>query len=159
MKKLLLSLFVGLFLMGCQSAPDYERNEEMGSLNEITIEEVHERMDNKETFMFMFTQETCSNCQAFKEDVLSSYIKNHGFEYNEIVLSHDMDTEPIYAFVEEHPNPEDMLPEGDYSIYDVLTPTFYFVENGEVKDIYVGGDMTTKIFDGYIQKYRLDEVK
>ena len=50
-------------------------------------------------------------------------------------------------------NYEGLLPE------DVLTPAFYFIENGEVKDIYVGGDMTTKIFDGYIQKYRLDEVK
>ena len=33
------------------------------------------------------------------------------------------------------------------------------VENGEVKDIYIGGDMTTEKFDEYIQKYRLDEVK
>lgn len=159
MKKLLLGLFVGLMLFGCSTEkPTYERSEDMGQLNVITMDDVHEKMENKETFMFMFTQETCSNCIAFKQDVLSSYIKNHGFEYNEIILTLDMDTDPIYEFVKEHPNPEEMLPEG-FSIYDVLTPTFYFIEDGEVKDIYIGGDMNKKMFDEYIQKYRLDEVK
>lgn len=159
MKKILLSLFFCLLLVGCQDTVSYERSTEMGTLSIMTIEDVHERMENKETFMFVFTQEDCSICLAFKEEVLSNYIKDHGFEFNEVVLSYDMDIEPIYEFVEQHPNPEEELPEGDYSIYDVLTPTFYFVEDGEVKDIRIGGNMNEKSFDELIQKYQLDKVK
>ena len=38
------------------------------------------------------------------------------------------------------------------------TPSFYFIEDGEVKDIYIG-EMDEKTLDGFVKQYRLDEVK
>lgn len=157
MKKLLLGLCMCLTLLGCSSKPDYERSQEMGTIKSVTLEDMLERMENKETFMFVFTMEVCSNCKAFKENVLSSYILNHNFEFNEVVLDNVEDTDTVYAFVEAHPNPKEYLPEG-YTELDVLTPTFYFVKDGEVADIFIGGNITEKQFDSYIQKYQLDKV-
>ena len=158
MKRFFLGLCMSLMLFGCGEKIDYERSTEMGTMNEITMEDVATKMENQETFMFVFTQQTCDNCQAFKEKVLSSYIMDHGFEFNEVVLSNDMDTAPVFDFVKEHPNPKDQLEEG-FTEYDVLTPTFYFIENGEVKDIFIGGKMDKKTLDSYIIKYQLDEKK
>ena len=39
----------------------------------------------------------------------------------------------------------------------IYTPTFYFVEDGEVKDIWIG-EITYEQFDEYIVKYQLDTV-
>ena len=158
MKKLLLGLCMCLTLVGCGSKPEYNRSEEMGMIKSVQLEDMLERMENKETFMFVFTMENCSNCKAFKENVLADYIKDHGFEFNEVILDQieKGKQQAIYDFVEAHPNPKELLPEG-YTELDVLTPTFYFVKDGEVEDILIGGNITEKEFDGYIQKYQLDK--
>ncbi|MGN1344927.1 MAG: hypothetical protein ACI4U3_10110 [Traorella sp.] len=158
MKKIFIGLWMCCMLLGCGNKVDYERSTEMGTISQITMDDVAQKMENNETFMFVFTQETCENCIGFKENVLSDYIKEHGFEFNEVVLSLDMDSAPVFDFVKEHPNPKDQLEEG-FTEYDVLTPTFYFIEDGEVKDIFIGGKMDKKTFDSYIIKYHLDEVK
>lgn len=158
MKKFFVGMLTALMLMGCSPAVKYERSTEMGTLNQITFDEMYEKMENKETFMFAFTQESCQNCLYFKEEILSEYIVDHGFDYYEIVLTvTQKDLERATAFVKQHPNPEDQTPEG-FEVTDVLTPTFYFVEDGELKDIYVGVP-AEKDFDALIVKYRLDEVK
>lgn len=159
MKKLLLGLGLVLFLGGCTKAPSYERSQEMGTIKTVQLEEMLERMENKETFMFVFTMAECTNCQYFKENVLADYLKTHNFEFNEVILDEAKDRQAIFDFVKEHPNPEEFLPDGDYKVDDVLTPTFYFVKDGEVEDILIGGNITEKQFDECIQKYQLDKVK
>ena len=158
MKKKLIALCLGLLLVGCGQGVNYERSTEPGVIEKITMDEVLEKVDNKETFMFVFTQSSCPNCQDFKENILEEYIQTHGFVFNEVVLSYDMETAPVFDWVEKHPNPVDQLEEG-FTQEDVLTPAFYFVEDGEVKDIYIGGAMNKKILEEMIVKYQLDEVK
>ena len=157
MKKLL-AIWLGLLLVGCSPTINYERSSEPGEIQVITMEDVHEKVENKETFMFVFTQESCLNCQEFKENISNDYISNHGFIFYEVVLSYDMETSPVFDWVEEHPNPIDQLEEG-FTELDVLTPTFYFLKDGEVQDIYIGGAMNEKVLEEMIVKYQLDEVK
>lgn len=158
MIKKIISICLCVLLTGCGYINKYERSTEPGVIVEITMDDVLRRMENKETFMFVFTQITCHNCADFKEYVLKDYIQNHGFEFNEVVLSVFMDTKPVKEWIQQHPNPIDQLEEG-LTPKDVLTPTFYFIENGEVKDIYIGSKMTKKVLDEMVVKYRLDEVK
>lgn len=158
MLKKILTFCLVLLLAGCNDQVNYERSTESGVIKQITMEEVQNRIDNKETFMFVFTQESCHNCADFKENILNEYIADHGFEFNEVVLSLDMDTAPVFDWVKKHPNPTDQLEEGLYP-EDVLTPAFYFIENGEVKDIYIGANMTKKILEEMVVKYQLDEAK
>ena len=159
MRKLFSILLACFMLAGCtQTEVDYERSTEMGVMKEITMEEVLQRVEDKDTFMFVFTQEHCINCKEFKETILYNYILDHGFVFNEVVLSNDMDTKPVFDWVEQHPNPIDQLEEG-YLPEDVLTPSFYFIENGEVKDIYIGSKMTKNVLEEMVIKYQLDKVK
>ena len=158
MKKFILGLCMSLALFGCSSQPSYDRSTDMGTIHTLSLDEVLERMENEETFMFAFTMESCHNCEDFKENILSDYIRDHGFEFNEVVLDNEKDPQSVYDFVAEHPNPADQILEG-YSETDVLTPTFYFVKDGEVEDIFVGANLTEKQFDEYIQKYQLDKVE
>ncbi len=157
MLKKIFALCLCLSLVGCGKV-NYERSTEPGVIKEITMEDVQNKIDNQETFMFVFTQTSCHNCQAFKENILSKYITNHGFEFNEVVLSFDMDTAPVFDWVKKHPNPIDQLEEGLLP-EDVLTPAFYFIENGELKDIIIGANMTKKVLEEMVVKYQLDEVK
>lgn len=159
MKKIFIGLCMILCLSGCTKTPSYERSQEMGTIHTVQLEDMLERMENKETFMFVFTMVNCENCQYFKENVLSDYLKTHGFEFNEVILDYAEDRQAIFDFVKEHPNPEEYLPSGDYKVDDVLTPTFYFVKDGEVDEILIGGNITEKQFDECIQKYQLDKVK
>lgn len=157
MLKKILALCLCLSLVGCGKI-NYERSTEPGVIKEITMADVQNKIDNKETFMFVFTQPSCHNCADFKENILNKYITNHGFEFNEVVLTLSMETAPVFEWVKNHPNPIDQLEEGLLPD-DVLTPAFYFIKNGEVKDIIIGANMTKKVLEEMVVKYQLDEVK
>lgn len=156
MKKIFLTFSVvfAFLLSGCSS---YTRSTNPGELKLVQFAEVSEMIENDETFMMMFTQTNCKYCQKFVEEVLSDYITNHEITVYDIVFDKQDDMDPVLAFVEEHPNPKEFLREG-MSETAAYTPTFYFIEKGEVKSIHVGA-MDTETFDGYIKKYQLDAVK
>ncbi len=156
MKKFILSCMMAV-LVGC--SPSYPRDTGVARLNRLSMDEVNEKIENDETFMFVFTQETCSSCLFFKENVLAYYMQDHGFDFNEVVLEMNSDDfQKAADFVAEHPNPEQFLT-SDLLPTDVLTPSFYFIEDGEVMDIYIGGDLPEDEFDQLIQKYQLDRIE
>lgn len=156
MKKFILSCMMAV-LVGC--SPSYPRDTGVARLNRLSMDEVNEKIENDETFMFVFTQETCSSCLFFKENVLAYYMQDHGFDFNEVVLEMNSDDfQKAADFVAEHPNPEQFLT-SDLLPTDVLTPSFYFIEDGEVMDIYIGGDLSEDEFDQLIQKYQLDRIE
>ena len=136
-----------LLMAGC--SPSYPRDTSTARLRQLSMDEVNEMIENDETFMFVFTQ----------ENVLSYYIQDHGFDFNEVVLDMESDDfQKAADFVAEHPNPEQFLT-SDLLPTDVLTPSFYFIEEGEVMEIYIGGDLSVDEFDQLIQKYQLDKIE
>lgn len=154
MKKIFVCLGLIFILIGCTQTSSYERNTDVGLVKTLTFEEVKEKIENKETFMFAFTMEECSACLWFKENVLSKYLKNHGFTFNEVFLEKEKDSQPLFDFTTTLSNTEDFMDENGPTI---PTPTFFFVKNGDVKEWTIGSNISEKEFDQLIQKYQLDK--
>ena len=161
MKKIWMYLGICFLLLGCQTG--YKRSSEMATINNVDFSIIEERIENKETFMFRATVEGCSSWEYFIENVLSDYLQHHGFELNRVHFLNSMSDEerlPIVNFVKEHPYAQEYQNMVEnYEEGELLTPTLYFIEDGEVKDMLVGSKITEKELDDMIQKYRLDEEK
>ena len=161
MKKLLLILSMCFMLFACESKQEYERSSEMGTIHHTKMVDILDRMENDETFMFMLGFDFCETCKWFKEDVLPGYIQNHGFEFNLVEISPEMSDEeldPVFQFIMDHPNPPEFLKEGQTET-EPLAPSFYFIVDGEVEEIFIGPEMDEKKLDAFVQKYHLDKVK
>ena len=149
---------------------NYERSKEMATINTLTWDEAMQRIDNDETFMFMVTFEGCTSCEYFVENVLSGYLKNHGFELNIINIMKD-EWSGLYPkvsnFIKENPYTDAEFKRANYYDYTqedremgtLLTPTIFFVRDGEVKDKLLSGNISLEDLDSMIVNYRLDEVK
>lgn len=155
MKKILIGLVFAFTIMGCTQTSSYERNTNMGLIKNVTFEEVKEKIENKETFMFAFTMEECSACLWFKENVLSKYLKNHGFIFHEVFVEKETDSQLLFDFTASLSNNEDFIDDNGPTI---PTPTFFFVEKGIVKEWLIGSNVHEKDFDYLIQKYQLDKI-
>lgn len=127
MKKILL-VFV-LLLGACSSSPVNNDNESTieltpneGTVKKIAMQDVFEKMDNKETFVVLLSQTYCNACLKFFM-LTDSYTEEIGLTLWDIIL----DDEPT----SEEENLE-MTNErfGHFS----ATPSIYYIENGEVKD-------------------------
>lgn len=158
MKKIFIGCMAAMmmFVGGCSNKANYERNTEQGRIEIVQFADMQEKMENKETFVMSFSQKNCSHCIAFRDEVLPDYIVDHGFTFYEVLLDIQEDMDPLYQFVKDHPNPDKFL-SSDMDPESIYTPTFYFVENGEVKDIWVG-EINYDEFDDLIVKYQLDKV-
>lgn len=163
MKKILMILCLCFGLFACASKPDYERNSNMATLNNTDWDTVMSRIEQDETLMVMITYDECSSCEHFIENVLSGYIQNHGFELNRINFSDDsweVYRDEVEQFIIDNPYTKEIKNMvDDYEDGMLLTPTLYFIENGEVKDMLVGSEIKESELDSMIVKYRLDEVK
>ena len=170
MKKICLILTMVFMLFACSNGVGYERNTSMATLNNTDWETVMDRIDNDETLMFMVTFDGCPSCEYFVEKVLTGYMRNHGFELNLVNFTKDdWDnlSEQATAFVRENPYTEEELnkfkyydyTEEDRQVGALLTPTLFFIQDGEVKDKLFSGNITVEDLDAMIVKYRLDEKK
>lgn len=160
MKKILLSLGLCFMLVGCTNQVNYERSTEMATVINTNMNEVNKKIENKDTFVFMLTFDFCETCKYVTEEVLADYVKDHGFELAKVELSRSMSEDeliPVYDFIKKHPNPPEFLSEGQTET-EPLAPSFYFIVDGEVKEIYINR-IEENEFDEFIQKYQLDAVK
>lgn len=155
MKKIFSVLMLMFLLAGCMNQ-NYERSEAQGHYASITIEDLDDKIDNKEDFILAISRTTCSHCIHFKKEVLEAYISNHEINYYEILIDKIDDIQPIYKLLEEHPYPERFLTE-DMDAKAIYTPLFYFIKDGEYQETYLGA-MDVDAFDALIMKYQLDAV-
>ena len=169
MKKIFMLIGMIFILFAC-GGPGYEKNTQAATINTLKWDEVMKRIDNDETLMFMVTFEGCTSCEYFKENVLNKYIENHGFELNIVNFTKDAWnelSEEVANFVKENPYTQEEFERAKYYEYTdedkeigtLLTPSLYFVENGEVKDKLISGGISAVDLDSMISKYRLDKVK
>ena len=163
MKRILMSLSLCFMLFACGNGASYERNTSTAILNNIDWQTAMNRVENDETFMFMVTYDGCSSCEYFIENVLSDYISDNGFELNRVNFSNDSWEDlrkEVEKFILANPYTTEIKNlVDDYEDGMLLTPTLYFVENGEVKDMLVGSEIKESELDSMIVKYKLDEVK
>lgn len=149
---LVFSLF-SVLLCGCS----YERSTQAGRILSVTMEEVQEKIDHKDTFILEYSQSFCKYCQEFKEEVLLEYLTDHELIVYNVVIDELDDRSLVDAFVEKHPTPDKFLTSDQFPT-DILTPSFYFIEKGEVKEIWAG-KLSIDELESYVTKYRLDAKK
>ena len=128
---------------------------DLGKLEMITVDQMKEKMEGKETFIIVFTQPTCGYCNQFKE-VLDEYLPSHEVTLLDVSLDRSaMSTEEFNAMLEDI---RKYFPDMDG------TPDLYYVKDGEIINRFdqdaEGGDLTQdNIFNNWIDKYELNADK
>lgn len=118
MKKLITLLLVFTFvLVGCGANQNAIKQEN------ITIAQIEEKIEKKETFAFVVASKTCSHCNALKA-MLKEYKSDKTIYIFETTTA---SKEDIQKLLTRFPNIDS-------------TPTTIFFENGVVKDTEVGYD-------------------
>lgn len=142
-------IFIALFLLsGCSNDKRYTRDTREGQIIEISLAEWEKKMDNKDTFLVVFSQLYCYGCNELHA-MLDTYLPNHGIEIYEIVL----DDEEGSSF-ENQDRINKYL--GDFS----ETPGVYFIQKGLEKEHLLSRNaVQEERFDEFIQAHQLDKKK
>ncbi len=125
----------------------YDRDNTPGKTVMITLDEMEQKIANKENFAIVFTTSLCSYCQSFHE-ILSDYNKNHHIVMYEVVLDQEeatieQNSKIIHKYFQEFST----------------TPGIFYVENGKNKsyfDTYKYG-IDKNIFDIWVQQNQIDK--
>lgn len=147
MKKIMciFSCLLMLLVSGCSS---YERDSRAGEVQKITINQLQEKLENKETFAIAFTQSWCGHCKEMMT-MLDSYLEDH----HVILLDLVIDMDPDYSS-------EKAVEISQKTFTDMTgTPTLYYVKDGEIASKLVSGEdgITEEKFDSWVQKNELDK--
>lgn len=140
-------IFTILPLQGCSTS--YEKNTEPGVIKKITLAQMEEMMEKKESFAIMFTQTTCMSCQEFQV-ALDEYTKDHHIVMYDVVLDLEMSTQ------EENLSIIEQYFKGFYS-----TPGIFYVEDGESKSQLKGSSIkgiTEEMLDEWVTKNQVDAI-
>ena len=129
MKKILIVLIIGLLVLaGCSTSP---------------VNEVINKLDDKESFVFVLASSTCSACLTYRPII------------NEFMEQKDM--EIIYIEVDKTDNDTLQTLVNDYLEGDLeFTPTTYVILEGEMVDTAVGS-ITYSDLVALFEKYELLE--
>lgn len=124
MKKIILCLIMMFSLFGCAKGKPYQEIP-------ITMDELKEKIENKETFNVMIIRDNCEFC-----DALHKYIDETKQEHYDIVLYTIDSTNFDFKKDEETGLLKSNTEEGQYLLsfapYFLYTPTIYCFEEGEV---------------------------
>lgn len=149
MRKQVNLLFITLFfLVGCSSNKTYTRDTSEGQIIEISLAEWETKMENKDTFMAVFSQLYCYGCNELHA-MLDMYLTDHGIEIYEIILDYEEGSsfdnqDRINKYLD------------DFS----ETPGVYFIQEGLKKDSLSSHDaVQEESFDAFIQMHQLDQKK
>lgn len=151
MKKLFACfMMVTLTVMLSACSSSYERDTSAGEVIDITVNEMSEKINKKETFAIVFTQTTCSHCIDFK-NMLSGYLLDHKVTLYDVVLDEapqDEQQKNLETIRKTFPGLKD-------------TPSLYYVKAGEMDAMFNMGKegITKDKFDDWVQEHKLDEKK
>ena len=144
-KKLIACVFLIMcVLVGCGQS--YNRDTREGKVVSITLEEMKNKINNKDTFIVGFTQEKCKYCIEFNE-LFEEYRKNHNVVIYEVNLSkEDREPEDNLKIIHEH-----------FPTFST-TPGIYYVKDGKVENSLTDNqkEMNEDILDKWVQDNQLD---
>lgn len=112
-------------------------------MKSITVQEIKEKMDQQESFLFVVIRENCPYCEKLEE-----YIEKSKGEHPEIVL-YQLDATDFELYKENdddtqlHAKAQDGIEFLDLAPFFLYTPTFYAVEDGVIKSSAVGFEPDT----------------
>lgn len=148
-KKFLTGLLVFVILLSGCSNDKYIRSNKQGTISQITLNEMIEKMEKKETFSVAFTTSYCSYCAMFY-NVFNDYIKDHEVTMYFIILDEETTSEQENIEIIHRYFPE---------FY--TTPGIFYAENGKEKDYldtyHLG--ISKEVIDEWVVKNQLDKEK
>ena len=148
-KKFLTGLLVFVILLSGCSNDKYIRSNKQGTISQITLNEMIEKMEKKETFSVAFTTSYCSYCAMFY-NVFNDYIKDHEVTMYFIILDEETTSEQENIKIIHRYFPE---------FY--TTPGIFYAENGKEKDYldtyHLG--ISKEVIDEWVIKNQLDKEK
>lgn len=148
MKKLLCISFcmLSLLITGCAKA-------DLGKIEYISQEQLAEKMDNKDSFIIVFTQPTCGYCNEFKK-MLEDYLPDHG------VTLYDLSIDRKVLSEEEL---DELLEKIHVYFPDMSsTPDLYYVKDGEIVSNFDADKIDLNVeenFNAWIDQYELNTAK
>ena len=112
-------------------------NKNYSNVKKLTVDELKEKVNNKDSFILIFTQDTCSHCKAFIP-VANKVGQNYNVTFYDLSITNLKDEDVAYL---------------KNVAYASSTPTTVFIENGEEKS-------TLNRLVGNVQEYKLvDKLK
>lgn len=146
MKKIIAIIAILFMITGCKNDA-YVRDTTEGQVSEISLEEMQQKLDQKDTFVVVFTTSMCGYCQNF-EKMLTTYLPTHNVDPFVIVLDHEKRTSQENRKIVNVEFPE----------FDA-TPGVFYVEKGKNKSYLAnernGVDET--MFDTWVQENEIDK--
>ena len=131
MKKLVVMMLCCFMLLGCASNntkpvenqdSKIKIQEGKGSVSNILLDDMIEKMDQKESFVIIVTQTYCNSCQSFFTET-EEFLKESGVPLLELNLDHEKGA------------PDQVLDIVNEYLHEfVMTPSIYYIRDGEVID-------------------------
>lgn len=117
-----------VFLMGCAillmaTACGQKKLDEPGIVTDLSYATLEEKLANKETFVMVFSQTTCSHCITFKNMLNEEYLPYYDLEMFDFVLDHQ-------SIERKELNEKLKVNFPNFT----GTPDIYYIENGVVKE-------------------------
>ena len=139
--KFVLGIAIALSLVGCSSSIDRsDIAADKGDLVVVSSEEVLNKIDDGNTFVFIITQTNCSHCKQY-EPIIAELCVEESIKVYQIVADKD-DSDALDTLMERY--------EIEY------TPTTFVVVEGELKDSFVGSVSLDELKD-YFKKHKVIE--
>ncbi|MDD3049020.1 MAG: hypothetical protein PHQ89_03480 [Bacilli bacterium] len=139
--------FIVLFICGCSANSDYTRSNKSGKIINISLAQMKEKMENKDTFAIAFTTSYCNYCLQF-HNIFDEYMKTHEVTLYQVVLDEETTNE-----MENIEIIHTYFPEFN------TTPGIFYVEDGKEENYlntYASG-ISEEIIDEWVIKYKMDE--
>ena len=129
------ALFIALGVFFCILSNN--KSEEYSNISMITIDELRQKVDNKETFVLVITQDGCSHCKIYKP-ILNKVGQKYNFTFYDITQTNMSLDDLSYL----------------HAIANISgTPTTVFIQDGEEKS-------TLNRLVGNVEEYKLvDKLK
>ena len=125
----------------------YDRDSSNGEIVYITLEQMEEKIANKESFPVIFSTTYCLYCRDF-HGVFDEYIKTHHVVMYEVVLDKENRSEDENLAIIKKYFPE-----------FTTTPGVFYAQNGKEKSYLNFGrtGMNETVIDEWVQKHQLDK--
>lgn len=120
-------------------------------IKDTTVEQMKEKMDQKESFAIVFTQPNCGYCNKFKK-MLDTYLPDHDVTLYEVSLNRDVMSEDEFNAMLE-----------DIRVYFPEmngTPDLYYVKDGKIEDHFDADAVDLgeeKNFNDWVDKHQLNK--
>lgn len=106
-----------VMITGCKAN---QESSKPGTIKEINIDKMVEKIEDEDTFVVMITQSNCEYCKDFHE-LLDNWLPTHNLTIYEVILDHEENATPNDNLARLRP----YFPNFKY------TPSVYYVKDGE----------------------------